>query len=667
MTTYALLVGIDDYPRAPLHGCVADVEAFARVLSQRVADSSCLLLRDAEATRAGLIEAMRGHLGRAGPDDVAVLYYAGHGGEERAPPDIATLEGTTMLQTLMLHGTGRDPQTKRPVRGLADKELAVLLAEVGERAGHLAVLLDCCHSGDADRDPASRVRAWPAPRDTDDDEWRAIGDALIEPRPMGDFYGGDRAGWLSPVLRHVTLSACRGDQRAKEHPADGTTRGVFSSALEESLVLLGPDATYRTLLATVRSRVLRATGQQEPVLAVHAPGLGDARVFDGTITPAPRSFRMTRSGSGFVIDGGAAHGLADADGDRAFVLACRTERAGPDAGWAGEVRVVRVSAGTASVEPLGWDPDDVAYVAVVVAVPSALAEVRLDPAPAALEAFGAEVQVAVSSALARSGPAGGSSPDVRLVGDDESTTGALRLRVAVTAPDRVEIRRADGTPVPGGAVDVAAAKLDHAAEVLVARLAHVARWERICRLGDHPAPHDVAVALELFPSRQGEDGRRPPDRLPLASAPSYELVYSQDGDELVEPYIYARLVNPTDRRLHAAVLVLSERFECQVFQPTATLDPGATLELAGGRHVSVTLLDDVLGVPGDVDPGDRSREVLVTITSEEPFDAAAFALPALEASTRRSRRPLDQDPPRSRWSAQTVTLEVVAPGPHRNQ
>ena len=163
MTTYALLVGINDYdpPVNRLYGCVPDVQAFGTVLEARVPAEQLRLryLLDRDAHRDAFVAAVREHLGPAGPGDVAVLYYAGHGGEEPVPPNVDGLEGTRKLQTIVLHGSGQRDQQNRLVRPLADKELAVLLSEVGTKAGHFAVFLDCCHSGDADRDPSSRVRA----------------------------------------------------------------------------------------------------------------------------------------------------------------------------------------------------------------------------------------------------------------------------------------------------------------------------------------------------------------------------------------------------------------------------------------------------------------------------------------------------------------------------
>ena len=173
------------------------------------------------------------------------------------------------------------------------------------------------------------------------------------------------------------------------------------------------------------------------------------------------------------------------------------------------MRVVSVEPGTSVVEPIDWTPDDVAYVAVVVGVPFPRADVQLDPPVAGLEDRTAAVHAAVTAAIATAGPTGGPSPDVRVVGDDESNAGALRLRVAVPDAATVAIRRADGSAIPIADVTVEGDEVERAAALVVSRLVHIARWERIRALGDHPTPEGVAVDLELFPSKRADGGRRP--------------------------------------------------------------------------------------------------------------------------------------------------------------
>ena len=141
----ALLVGINAYPPGvgALSGCVNDVDHFRDYLVRNF-DPSRLgieVLKDADATRDNLIRAFRQHLGKAGPGDVAVFHYCGHGARWASAAAFHDF-----------YPDGKDEglvcvDSRRPGGyDLADKELAVLIAEVADRGAHVAVILDCCHS-----------------------------------------------------------------------------------------------------------------------------------------------------------------------------------------------------------------------------------------------------------------------------------------------------------------------------------------------------------------------------------------------------------------------------------------------------------------------------------------------------------------------------------------
>ena len=68
-------MGIDSYPAAPLHGCVADAQLWQRTLTELGFDD-VRLMTDAQATRAGLLRALGAAAGiarlDAGPNAVAL-------------------------------------------------------------------------------------------------------------------------------------------------------------------------------------------------------------------------------------------------------------------------------------------------------------------------------------------------------------------------------------------------------------------------------------------------------------------------------------------------------------------------------------------------------------------------------------------------------------------
>jgi hypothetical protein len=672
---FALLVGIDAYlpPINPLWGCRKDIAAVEQYLRARVGTALELrTLCDADATRDNLVAAFREHLGQAEPGDVALFVYAGHGSEEPAPPEVAPLEPSGRIQTLVLHDCGRRVEGKLR-RALADKELAVLLAEVAGRGPHVAVILDCCHSGGGTRDPFVGVRGWlPDPADGRDEPTRDLLLELARARPAAEFIPGALDGWEAPNAPHVALAACHSSETAKELRVGADTRGAFSVALVDSLAALGTRTTYRTLLTTVRSRVERTAFEQRPVLdPVEHGGLGDALFLDGSVTPVASTFTMTRSPDGWQVDGGLVHGLRPPVGDEAFVLACTA----PDGTMAGAARVVAVEIGTSAVAPVNWEPADVAYAAVVADVPLPPAAVQLDPpsGDADGDLVGA-VERVLRAAVATSGPGGEPSPHVRVVAPSETTAdGTLRLRVSVPAAGVARIARADGSPVTADTTVTD----EGGGQLLVSRLEHVARWEQVHGLGGHPSPLGGVVTLGVYEARPGET-RRPADRQPIAASGGYEFAYWREGDAWRPPAVFIDLHNGSDDDLYVCVLDLTDRFRCHVVFATDCLAAGHTVALWGGAPIPLTLPDDRPVAPGAV-----ARDWLKVVVSDVDFDAAAFDLPALDEPppvrdvtraaswstlTRIAARAVTRDvgaagPPKeaARWAADTIAFETTVP------
>ncbi|MDT7934574.1 MAG: caspase family protein [Sphingomonadaceae bacterium] len=149
---HALIAAINAYPPNPrvpqLTGCLADAENVAAYLKDRVGPSLALeMLTDAEAARPAIMEQFRTLLGRAGPGDVALFHYSGHGVPAGTAPDFADYFPAAMDESLLCYDSYADGGLV-----LADKELAVLVEHVAASGAEVCVTLDCCHSGSGTRD-----------------------------------------------------------------------------------------------------------------------------------------------------------------------------------------------------------------------------------------------------------------------------------------------------------------------------------------------------------------------------------------------------------------------------------------------------------------------------------------------------------------------------------
>ncbi|MFF8815436.1 caspase family protein [Streptomyces pactum] len=576
-TVYALLVGIDDYPEDDLRlrGCVADVRAAERWLTGRPdLTVRARPLYDSDASRAAVLDGIRGHLGRGGPGDTALLWFSGHGSrEETADPR----EATGMAQALVCHDSSAPGG-----RPLFDSELGALLDGIAGRGAHVLAVLDCCYSGGATRDEtAGRARsaAWRP-------WWRA---------PRGrDAQGGDPGRG-----RHVLLAASRLDEPAYEDLLDGEHRGLFSHTVLDTLGRHGTAVTYRKLHSRVHARVQERRPLQHPDLV----GRADGYVLSGDPAPAA-PFLLRHTASGWQVDCGSAHGLRAPGGeftvlpeDAAPGEAGRPGHAAPPGspGHRAGARVVvrEVHPETADVEPLGWLPGRDERDRVYPVAPSALA---FPPTPVAV-AGGGPWHRAVTAAL---DTAPGLSPA-------EATAGRRAPLCCELDDERVRV-------VHPGVDMVRTLPLRSSGDVgrLVDCLAHMARWRRLRDLTSPDPSLSALVRVTLEPLRGT-----------MTVSPSGEHVFTC-GPAGTLPRARVRIHNDSPHRLWCVLLDLTDSYAA-----SPELYEG---DFVGPRRQAVALA----GAPVDLwlppdrpfRPGASVQDWLKLLVTENELNTAPFVLPA---------------------------------------
>lgn len=299
-TIYALIIGINAYPKNQLYGCVndaLDVHQFCRQLADANPDITdyqpkFLLAPHPEdmpilrangikngdyiaPTRANIIAAFS-HFKQASAEreDICLMYYSGHGSYQSSPELFWQIEPSKQVQTLVC----QDSRT-RDGRDLIDKELAYLLwdalhdkvaYESGRASVHPLLIFDCCHSGDITRgDDNRKVRS-------------RMETANPERTPLKDYEGykteiGRNSDadsdqrflaalekWRS--LRYLNFSAAREKETAKETELDGRSSGVFTYSLLKTLRNAGFFLSCNELMERVKVMVRNRVEQQIPVL-----------------------------------------------------------------------------------------------------------------------------------------------------------------------------------------------------------------------------------------------------------------------------------------------------------------------------------------------------------------------------------------------------------------
>ena len=219
----ALIVGVGQYEneRVPdLIGPPNDARRFYDLLTGGNGygfpkENVCMLL-DEKATTMEFKHAFEKALvERARPQDVAVVFYAGHGSQRR---DRNNDEPDELDETFLLH----DARTNG-VRDLVDDEFNQMLAQLHGKTRNIAVVLDSCNSGTATRgDAGTFVARFVEPADDD------LAPAVASSGEAGD--GG--AGWVPEAMPGLVVFTAATDGT----PALETGgHGIFTDAVIQAL------------------------------------------------------------------------------------------------------------------------------------------------------------------------------------------------------------------------------------------------------------------------------------------------------------------------------------------------------------------------------------------------------------------------------------------------
>jgi hypothetical protein len=148
----ALIVGVGEYRDDEIPDLLGPPNDAKQVYDLLTGDNSfqfprqnvCLLLNE-RADKAAFKEAFeRGLITRARENDLAVIYFAGHGSQTR---DLNQDEPDNRDETLMLH----DASSTDSSRDLIDDELHLMLSKLDSKTRNITLILDSCNSGSAQR------------------------------------------------------------------------------------------------------------------------------------------------------------------------------------------------------------------------------------------------------------------------------------------------------------------------------------------------------------------------------------------------------------------------------------------------------------------------------------------------------------------------------------
>jgi len=339
---WALLIGINAYPnfypRGQLSGCVNDVQVMRQVLTESFAfpGDHITLLADGQATREGILGAMKEMVARVGNDDIVVFHYSGHGSQMT---DREGDEADGLDETILPYDTGRG---EAPNRDITDDEIYLWLRDLTAKTSSVTLIFDCCHSGTITRDSFGTEIRWIEPDLRPADQLPAspipleVRSLLDTSRDLGP------SGWLPLGERYALIAGCGDEERSyeMEEPA-GVRHGALTYFLTQELRKVESGATYRDVFEVAAPLVTSRFPNQHPQLE----GARDLEIF-GVRRIAPMIFVPVRERQGdrVILGAGGACGLRE--GSQWAVYGAGTKMIKPEEEPLGVVSITSVRAVT---------------------------------------------------------------------------------------------------------------------------------------------------------------------------------------------------------------------------------------------------------------------------------------------------------------------------------
>ncbi len=616
---FALLIGIDQYQTMPLNGCVLDSQDVEEYLRHTIQPDRLQLqtLRDDKATKSNIIDGFLTHLGQATADDIVFVHYSGHGSREEADPvfwDFCPDYKNEIIVTV--DSLTPDGQILNP---LADKELRWLIHQIAQKNPHIAVMMDCCHSGGGTRNLSPNVKS------------RFTGNRSSRVRSIDDFafaqsrYGGkidtviDQINnrFILPNGRHVQLAGCRNNQTAKELPVNGEQRGIFTYSVLDILKNTSGNISYRDLVKLATTRVVNRVSDQVPQIdSVRADD--DLNTF--LLGSAKRSvqYYLLRNDAniGWYIDAGSVHGIIPpTQGETVLgIIDQNADSNATDAPITMRAKITSVQPDKSTVQFIDGNPSLEGYHARLLSAPLPPLRIRLlaEKPNSSLqrEAIGLVREAMNKEKLFLTEVGECDDSDYWVYAYEHE--GVQKYRIIRQDADRPVVKQQETF------------SRETAAKV-IEELVHIGRWHRIANLAN---PNTVFVSpnnpsIDLYEIIDGVE------RQVSTASGEVRLNYRYVNGQWVEPSIRVKLTNNSSRRLWCSVLDLAANFEItNELLPKQRLEPGESVFLFDGQAISPEFPEALANMGAN-----EVRSIMKLFAATEEFDSSLFNLKGLAWAT----------------------------------
>ncbi|KAI1204902.1 putative caspase [Annulohypoxylon truncatum] len=324
---FAILIGIDAYPRRPLRSCVQDVHTIKECFEREMSSVHIQLLTASESYNLGMtmplpspslwptltnvISALESATSKANCGDFIYIHYSGHGTRLEPIFDFSNSStGDLALVLLKKDGSAEEflkgPRLAGLLKAMVDKQLVVTL------------VLDCCFSASVYRNTDHNIRYLPLdlmvastyPEDADGSLTSGATCSLYRDASMRD-------NWLLDPDRYAILTACGPHENAQgghdgeyKKGEDTVWHGALSYFLSKALADYGFGRRHVDIHRHLCAKFREFDKAQHPVLF----GNGDQGFF-GPVDQdcSVRSICVVKRDGKSQLLAGQAHGIRDGD------------------------------------------------------------------------------------------------------------------------------------------------------------------------------------------------------------------------------------------------------------------------------------------------------------------------------------------------------------------
>ncbi|KAF3104881.1 hypothetical protein TWF102_002646 [Orbilia oligospora] len=258
----------------------------------------------------------------AKPNDLVYIHYSGHGARVKtAFEDFKPNEIDEALVPTDISSSGRY---------LRDVEIAYLLEAMADKGLIVTLVLDCCHSGGANRGSSGLVRGI---KKVDNTKFESDKSLLASQEELKEAWRRSRAvggrtvrvenHWLLETRRYTFIAACRAHEYAAEHIFDGKAQGLLTHTMIDALKNSPSHLTYYELWNLVAMKVREHSDKQNVILGGEADRLFFASGRRELFYVVPIT-KVTETNQGTIVEMkvGAAQGIHKGAGIDVWPSSC---------------------------------------------------------------------------------------------------------------------------------------------------------------------------------------------------------------------------------------------------------------------------------------------------------------------------------------------------------